>query len=161
MKHETRLKIFRDEHHFASAHFLVEMGKCERLHGHNYSVTVELKGTPGADHTLVDFNIINPVIDEICERFDHRVIIAGEDPRQTIKIENGEVEIRFGNKRYVFPEGDCVFIPVPAITVEIMAAHICELLIGEIAGRMPNMKWIEVGVREGAGQMALYRRDVE
>lgn len=157
MKPETRIKIFRDEHQFAAAHFLVGMGKCERLHGHNYSVTVELVGEPGPDNTLVDFNSLNPLVAAMCEKLDHKVILAAKDPRFELRVKDGEVEARFENKRYVFPEEDCAILDIVATTVEKLAAYLLDSLAGDLAQR-ENIHWIEIGVREGFAQMAYARR---
>ncbi|GAC1692800.1 MAG: hypothetical protein PVS3B1_31520 [Ktedonobacteraceae bacterium] len=34
---------------FSSAHFITYSGKCERLHGHNYGVLVEVEGELGLE----------------------------------------------------------------------------------------------------------------
>jgi len=159
MKRETRIKVTRPEHQFAAAHFLVEMGKCERLHGHNYAVTVEIGGEPGADHTLVDFNTLNPMISEVCASLDHKVLIAKNDKRMSLDIGAGEVEVRFGEKRYVIPREDCVMLDVESTTVEKLAAYVCDRLAGELEN-FENLKWIETGVSEGHAQMATSRRSM-
>ena len=43
-----RLQVTKDQLGFAAAHFITMRGKCERLHGHNYRVTVEVEGFLGA-----------------------------------------------------------------------------------------------------------------
>jgi len=159
MEQETRIRVFRGEHQFAAAHFLVEMGKCERLHGHNYSVMVELGGGPGADHTLIDFNTLNPAIGRICESLDHKIIIAGNDQRIDLTIGATEVEAKFKGKRYIFPMADCAILDIEATTVERLAEYILNLLAKELSPR-ENIRWIEVGVREGLAQMAIRRRDL-
>ncbi|MBI5814283.1 MAG: 6-carboxytetrahydropterin synthase [Nitrospinae bacterium] len=158
MKSETRIRIFRGGHNFSSAHFLVDMGKCERLHGHNYTVTVEISAAAGADHTIIDFNTINPVIKKVCDSLDHRTIIAANDTRHTLNISEKEIEAKFKDKRYVFPKEDCVLLPLVATTVERLAEYVCGRLTEELSGKLAQGGWIEVGVAEGSGQMALYRR---
>jgi 6-pyruvoyltetrahydropterin/6-carboxytetrahydropterin synthase len=155
---ETRIRIAREDHHFAAAHFLVEMGKCERLHGHNYQVSVELGGRPGPDETIIDFNTVNPIVKRLCDEIDHRILLAERDPRQTLTVTGEEIEIRFGVKRYVFPKAECVVVPVEATTVERLAAWLAGRLADLLADRLPHVDWIEVGVREGGAQTALYRR---
>ncbi len=157
MKPESTIKIFRDEHHFAAAHFLIDMGKCERLHGHNYFLTVELGGQPGPNGALVDFNEINPMIAELCKTFDHKMLIAKKDDRHSITIDEDEIEVTFKSKRFVFPKEDCILVPVQATTVERLSEYFCEKLASRVAPSHPNVKWIEVGVREGSAQMAAYR----
>ncbi|MBI4666154.1 MAG: 6-carboxytetrahydropterin synthase [Nitrospinae bacterium] len=160
MKHSTRIKIFRDEHHFAAAHFLVEMGKCERLHGHNYGVTVEICADPAMNHTVTDFNRINPLIKRVCDTLDHKILIAGEDPRQTLTITGEELEARFGPKRFVFPKSDCEVLPVKATTVELLSAYLSEKLLEALRPLgLEGLQWLEVGVKEGGSQMAIHRME--
>lgn len=160
MTSEMKVRIFKSAHNFSAAHFLVEMGKCERLHGHNYFVTVELGGSSGGDDTLVDFHKINPVIERICEFFDHKILIGEKDERSVIAIVDGHVDIRFKEKRFLFPESDCLLLPLAATTVERLAEYIANMIIEDLVAGLDNIKWIEVGVGEGSGQMALYRRPV-
>lgn len=154
------MRIFREDHNFAAAHFLPEMGKCERLHGHNYYVTVEISSAPGPDNTVIDFNSINPIIKRICDGLDHRILLARDDKRISLEVTELEVEARAGGKRFVFPREDCVMLPLPATTVELLAAHVCGLLAGELSAMIPGLEWVEAGVKEGASQMALHRMNM-
>ncbi len=61
------------ETEFSAAHNLRGyQGKCEKLHGHNYIVEVEVSGNK-LDETgmLVDFKVIKNLCIEITERLDH------------------------------------------------------------------------------------------
>ncbi|MBF0292953.1 MAG: 6-carboxytetrahydropterin synthase [Nitrospinae bacterium] len=160
MSQTTRLKIFREDHNFAAAHFLPEMGKCERLHGHNYYVSVEISAAPGPDNTVIDFNSINPLIKRICDGLDHRILLARDDKRIGLIVTEREIEAVVGSKRFVFPREDCVILPLPATTVELLAAHVCGLLAGELSVMIAGLEWVEAGVKEGASQMALHRVDM-
>lgn len=160
MKPETRIKVFREESHFSAAHFLVDMGKCELLHGHNYNVCVELKGEPGPEGAIVDFNALNPMIAEICDSLDHRVLIAENDKRISLNISESEVKIVFHDKRFIFPKENCVFLPLENTTVESLAAYFCDELASKLSGSYRNVEWIETSVREGAAQMGIHRRNI-
>ncbi len=160
MKPVTGIRLARADHHFASAHFLVDMGKCARIHGHNYGVEVELSGSVGPDMTVIDFNTVNPLIKKICDNLDHRFLLAENDPRQTITKSDAEIEVRFDEKRYVFPMEECVLLPIEATTVERIAAWLAGVIADELAPRLPHAEWIEVGVREGGAQTAYYRRNL-
>ncbi len=158
MKKETRIKLFRGEHSFAAAHFLIDMGKCERLHGHNYMVTVEICGEPGDDDVIIDFHTISPVIKNVCDALDHRFILAEGETRYQIIISETEIEIKFPNKRFVFPREDCVILPVEATTVEKLSAYLADKIVDESVIGNRDIDWIEVGVSEGSAQMALCKR---
>lgn len=161
MSSMTKIRITRTEHHFAAAHYLIEMGKCERLHGHTYGVTVELAGRTGANNTIIDFNTINPIIAGLCENLDHRTLIAEKEKRQEILATDTEVVVRYRDKRLVFPRKDVALLPIPATTVEFLARYLSKKLMAKLEDWLENIRWVEVGVKEGDGQMALYRRAVE
>ncbi len=155
-----RLRINRAEHQFAAAHFLVEMGKCERLHGHNYNMSVELAGEIGPKGVIIDFNVINPIIKAICQSLDHRILIAENDNRCKLSVDADNVEVGFKVKRYVFPREDCVFLPIYSTTVEALSSYIAEKITEDLR-EYTNIEWIETGVSEGASQSALTRRNIK
>ncbi|MGH2480876.1 MAG: 6-pyruvoyl trahydropterin synthase family protein, partial [Ktedonobacteraceae bacterium] len=73
---------------FSSAHFITFGGKCERLHGHNYGVLVELEGTLGEDRLVFDFTILKQLTREICRRLNHRFLLPMHNPHlELIELE--------------------------------------------------------------------------
>jgi 6-pyruvoyl-tetrahydropterin synthase len=54
-----KVKVESGYLNFSSAHFITYSGKCERLHGHNYGVLVEVEGELGNDSVVFDFKIKN------------------------------------------------------------------------------------------------------
>jgi 6-pyruvoyltetrahydropterin/6-carboxytetrahydropterin synthase len=65
--------LLRKEFTFDAAHNLVKYhGKCERLHGHTYRMSVVLKGTPDEEGMVVDFLEVKRIVhEEIISKFDH------------------------------------------------------------------------------------------
>lgn len=62
---------------FSAAHALRHyQGKCENLHGHNYTVTVEVKGHELMPNTelLMDFGDLKRLVKEAVAPLDHRHI---------------------------------------------------------------------------------------
>jgi len=60
--------------HFSAAHHLRDYeGKCERVHGHNYKIELELK-SPIVDRSgmVVDFTIVRQALEKVLQRFDHQ-----------------------------------------------------------------------------------------
>ncbi len=58
---------------FAAAHFLKDYnGKCENLHGHNYTVYAHVAGDTLDDGgMLLDFTKLKACLREVCARLDH------------------------------------------------------------------------------------------
>lgn len=58
---------------FASSHFLTKYhGKCENLHGHNYTLIVSIKGPLQEDGMVRDFKLLKKTVEEkIITLLDH------------------------------------------------------------------------------------------
>ena len=68
---------------FCAAHRLQHHdGKCARLHGHNYTAVVTVRGTIDAvSGMVVDFGVMKEEIGEWIDAYwDHRVILQDTDP---------------------------------------------------------------------------------
>jgi 6-pyruvoyltetrahydropterin/6-carboxytetrahydropterin synthase len=59
---------------FEASHFLTKyFGKCERLHGHSYRLTVTVEGEIGTNDLVIDFGILKGiVVSHVIEKLDHR-----------------------------------------------------------------------------------------
>lgn len=69
--------VLRVRDRFSSAHYLRHYeGKCERLHGHNWMVEVEVEGDSLDKETgiLVDFKILKGLLDKVLHNLDHRLL---------------------------------------------------------------------------------------
>ena len=157
---EFRIKVYKQNFNFDSAHFITFMGKCETLHGHNYHVEVEIEGGIGSDDYVLDFSDIKPLVRRICSSLDHKVLLAAENRHLSFRQENGEIEVRFQAKRYVFPLNEVVLVPIANTTAELLSFYIAQQIKTELAARgvrTENLSAIEVGVEEAPGQRAYYR----
>src|SRR5215472_17015559 len=103
-----KVKVEGGDLRFSSAHFITFGGKCERLHGHNYGVLVELEGTLGEDKLAFDFTILKRVTREICRRLNHRFLLPMHNTHLEVEEQADAWAIRFGEKRYVFPRADVI-----------------------------------------------------
>lgn len=143
---------------FSSAHFITFGGKCERLHGHNYGVLVELEGTLGEDKLVFDFTVLKKLTRQLCRRLNHRFLLPASNPHLQIAEQEDAWEIRFGTKRYLLPREDVVVLPIDNSTAERLAEYLCLELRQELAAYAPfNLQSILVGVEEAPTQIAYYR----
>jgi 6-pyruvoyltetrahydropterin/6-carboxytetrahydropterin synthase len=135
---------------FSSSHFIVDHDKCERLHGHNYQVKIELLGEPRENFMVIDFKVAKDKILEICDRLDHRILLPGSSPSLEIKNNGEQIEVRSPEKFYSFPKRDCVILPIPATTAEELAKQI----FSELKKTLPELG--KVYVAESEGSTAFY-----
>lgn len=150
-----RLEVTKDELGFAAAHFITMRGKCERLHGHNYRITVEVEGILGDDGYVVDFGVLKRHAREIARSLDHRVLLAAENPQLVFTRHNTHLNVQYGAKCYGFPLDEVVMLPIANTTAELLATYFCR----QLAERLRNedaaaVSSISVWVSEGPGQQA-------
>jgi len=143
---------------FSSAHFITFGGKCERLHGHNYGVLVEIEGALNDDKLVFDFTIIKRLAREVCQRLNHRFLLPLHNPHLELMASADSWEVRFQEKRYIFPRSDVVELPIDNSTSERLAEYICGELRHALSGYdTSHLFTIMVGVEEAPTQMAYYR----
>ncbi len=143
---------------FSAAHFISFLGKCERLHGHNYGVSVVLEGDLSREGLVFDFVEIKKIVREICDSLDHRFLLPFESSCLQIQNTGEEWVIHFGDRRYVFPSSDVFVLPVDNITAERLAEYICKRIMETLQPEAGSLAAITVGVEEAPGQTAYYRR---
>lgn len=147
---------------FSSAHFITYSGKCERLHGHNYGVLVEVEGELNEDKVVFDFTILKRLTKEICQRLDHHFLLPLHNPHLELVASADSWEIRFRSRHYVFPCADVVELPIENSTAELLAEYICHELCKALREyNISNLTSIMVGVEEAPTQMAYYRRALQ
>ncbi len=146
---------------FSSAHFITFSGKCERLHGHNYGVLVEVEGELGGDSVVFDFTVLKRLTKEICQRLDHRFLLPLRNPHLELVPSPTTWEVRFRERRYLFPREDVVELPIENSTAELLAEYFCDELYRTLATNYASatrLHRIMVGVEEAPTQMAYYQR---
>jgi 6-pyruvoyltetrahydropterin/6-carboxytetrahydropterin synthase len=158
---EFRVTVTKEDLVFAAAHFITLPGhRCEALHGHNYRAGVVVEGglEPDAWY-VVDFAALKRLMKRLTDELDHRVLLPTENPRITLRREGESLEVVFdGQARYRFPASDCVLLPVPNTTVEMLAEHLARQAATELAqSGARTARAIEVEVEENFGQSATYR----
>jgi 6-pyruvoyltetrahydropterin/6-carboxytetrahydropterin synthase len=152
-----RVEVGKGDLRFSAAHFISFLGKCERLHGHNYGVSVVLEGNLSREGLVFDFVEIKKIVREICDSLDHRFLLPFESSCLQIQKTGEEWVIHFGNRRYVFPSSDVFVLPVDNITAERLAEYICKRIMETLQPKAGNLAAVTVGVEEAPGQTAYYR----
>lgn len=134
MTERYHVRISKDYLVFSAGHFITYAGDiCERLHGHNYRVTAEVHGPLDKNHYVVDFIALRDTLQAIVAELDHRMLLPTQHPLIRVTAGDREVEATFRDRRWVFPRGDCVLLPVPNTTSELLARYIAERLATEAA----------------------------
>jgi 6-pyruvoyltetrahydropterin/6-carboxytetrahydropterin synthase len=133
---------------FSAAHFITAAPEhCERLHGHNYRVAAEVQGPLDEQQCVVDFIALRETLRAILAELDHRVLLPTGHPAICVADAGKEIEVRFAERRWVFPRGDCAMLPIANTTAELLAEYVAERLRKALTTRLgmrPKRLRIEV-----------------
>jgi 6-pyruvoyltetrahydropterin/6-carboxytetrahydropterin synthase len=157
-----KVRVTKDYTVFCAGHFITYEGdKCEPLHGHNYRVAASLEGALTGDAYVFDFVALKKLLRGICDRLDHRMLLARENPRLVVTETGPSLTVRYREKTYLFPREDVVLLPIPNTTAEMLARWISGEIEAALTQRgAPGLTALEVEVEESFGQSALYRREL-
>ncbi|MBN2022382.1 MAG: 6-pyruvoyl tetrahydropterin synthase family protein [Pirellulales bacterium] len=155
------VEVDGDDLVFSAAHLVTLAGDvCERLHGHDFRVTVKVFGPLAGNGFVVDFLVLRDVVRKILDEWDHRILLA--EGRGSIRVEATaeRVEATHGARRWVFPRDDCALLPIPATTTEHLAGHLARRVAHElraVAGARPTRVIVELGEARGRSASCHYR----
>ncbi len=142
------VRVTKDYLVFSAVHFITLAGDiCERLHGHNYRVAAEVYGPLDENRYVIDFIALRDALKDLCAELDHYVLLPTEHPRIKVVADERSVEATFEDRRWVFPRGDCVLLPVANTTAELLARYIGRKLLDRLQARCgvrPELARVEV-----------------
>jgi len=169
-----RIYIQKESYKFSASHFTVfSATEAERLHGHNYAVAVECE-LSGLNELGMgfEFNTLKPHIKALANVWDEHVLIAGQNPFISSRIEMIEGKehqvFEFHGRSYRFPLNEVKILQVSNITSEELAREFAKCLVVRWSDSLSdsdrtllraNLNWVEVSIEETRGQKATYRID--
>ena len=153
-----RYEVFvsKDDFKFNAAHFIAYPGFREKLHGHNYRVSVRIRGPVGADGYVIDFGDIKRATRAICAEMNERTMVPMRSDCIRVQQNDGQLMmICEDGSRFSFPEGDCIRLPITHTSAEKLAAYVCKRLVESLDNRTElRSDAVEVSVVEAPRQEA-------
>jgi 6-pyruvoyltetrahydropterin/6-carboxytetrahydropterin synthase len=158
MPDSFHVRVAKSEHVFCAAHFITIGDHCERLHGHNYHLAAEVHGPLSKDGLVVDFIFVRDWLRAQAIELDHYVLLPTKHPQLTVRVDGNEVTATLGDRRWVFPRGDCRLLSVENTTAELLAAYVGNRLAEALESA--NVTWtrLRVEIDECDGQVAVWER---
>ena len=157
MSETYHVRLTKEHLIFSAAHFITFNGDiCERLHGHNYRVFAEVYGPLDENQYVIDFIALRDTLKEITTELDHHMLLPTAHPQIQVAAGEDEVEVTFQDRRWVFPEGDCILLPVANTTTELLARYLGNELLDRLeirTGVRPQR--LVLGVDENEGQWGI------
>jgi len=156
MTAQYHVRIEKERLVFSAAHFITFDGDvCERLHGHNYHVAAEVHGPLDENHYVVDFIALRDELQSLVDELDHRMLLPTEHATIRVVEQAGEVSVTHGERRWIFPRGDCALLPVANTTAELLARYLGEQLLVALERRLGKRpERLRISVDECDGQWA-------
>lgn len=145
---------------FSAGHFVSEGGKCERLHGHNYDVSVRLSGEINSQGMVIDFRVVKAHLRLLCEEWDHRLLLPTRSPQIRVLTKGEQTEVKTPDREYSFPTQDVCILDVIETTAEELARILAEKLGASLKKKFPNLRQISATVAESITQRAIVMLDL-
>ncbi|MBE9538156.1 MAG: 6-carboxytetrahydropterin synthase [Proteobacteria bacterium] len=153
MERLTTLHIDKESHKFSAAHYTIfSADSRERLHGHNYSVSVRIVAPVGDNGLSADYNVYKSHLKILCDSLDEYVLLAGNSPFQEIEKDGPYYRVKFDRDEMLFLQSDTQVLPILNATIE----EFSHLLLRRLLERCveEDLREIELCVASGAGQRA-------
>jgi len=152
------IHLAKEPFKFSCSHFtILSAEKAERLHGHNYQLRVDIS-VKDVDPKLgfaFDFNTAKPLIRAFCDELDERILIPTRSPYLQVKESGNSLEVQFMDRRYSFPMGDTLLLPLTNITSEELARYAWEKMADALSA-LPRWTALQVHIEETRGQSVSY-----
>lgn len=151
------VRVAKDYLVFSSGHFITYDGDhCERIHGHNYRVAVEVEDELDANAYVFDFITLKDIVREVTDRLDHRMILATENPRIRLVEDGPNIKAVYKDRFWSFPRDEVVLLPITNTTAELLGDYLGQQIRTELGRRgfaIPRLMRVEV--EESFGQLAV------
>jgi 6-pyruvoyltetrahydropterin/6-carboxytetrahydropterin synthase len=150
------VRVTKDYLVFSAGHFITYDGDhCERIHGHNYRVAVEVEGELNRDHYVFDFIALRDMTRALVDELDHRMLLPGASLLISVADDGPNWTARYKDRRWSFPKEECVVLPVANTTAELLANYLASRLRDAFAAhKLPEPPRMRIEVEECFGQSA-------
>jgi 6-pyruvoyltetrahydropterin/6-carboxytetrahydropterin synthase len=151
MEQLTTLYIDKESHKFSAAHYTIfSATERERLHGHNYSVSVKIVAPMGTNGFSADYNVYKERLARLCVGLDEYMLLAGDSPHQQIAEAGACYRVTHAGQEMLFLQSDTLVLPIRNATVEEFSRYLLQQLVEQSAG--DDLREIELCVASGPGQ---------
>ena len=161
MADRYHVRMSKDYLVFSAGHFITYAGDvCERLHGHNYRVAAEVHGPLDENQYVIDFIALRDALKLIVDELDHHMLLPTRHPLIKVVADDREVQATFGDRRWIFPRGDCILLDIPNTTTELLAQYVARRLLKDLQTRGARPERLGVEIDDCFGHVAACELDL-
>lgn len=151
-----RIFVGKDVHKFSSAHMsLFPDGSKERIHGHNFLVSVSVTVGDTRLENMLDFAVLKEALMAQCHEWDQRLLLpAKASAFQVVRQDERDIEFTLCGKRYVVPADEVSLLPLANVVVETLAEGFARAWVKRLGPALSPkvVQLLEVTVTESHGQ---------
>ncbi len=150
----TCIEISKEDLKFSAAHFTIfSATERERLHGHNFRVSLDLTAEVGENGMCFSYVEIKRRLRALCAALDEYTLLPGESPFMRIQQEGDFYRAQFNGEQLPFAVSDTQVLPIRNTTVEEFARYLLEQLLADAAFvRGNDIYELVMKVSSGPGQ---------
>lgn len=152
IKRTFSIDVTKDHLVFSAGHFITIGDFCERLHGHNFRLAATIEGSLDENGFVFDFIALRDELQRICDSLDHRMLLPLLHPEIHVDVQEREIEVKYADRRWVFPKDECILLPIKQTTVEMIAEWIGLKAIASL--NVHQMSTLTIKLEENFGQWA-------
>ena len=153
------IRVYKQYFNFASSHFMLfKDGTREPLHGHNYRVQIKGNALDLNDDMVFDFLDIKPIVREVCDSLDHKLLIPQNNPNLKIEQRDNNYLLTTRDESFFsIPRSDVLILPIENTSAERIAAYLAFEIRNKILDQYKfEFKELEIEVEETPGQSAVF-----
>jgi 6-pyruvoyltetrahydropterin/6-carboxytetrahydropterin synthase len=149
-----QIKIFKESAHFNAAHFTIFENARERLHGHDYFLSIKIESQLNPKYGVcLNYSELKFFLSRITHELDEYLLLPKLSPKLLIQKNGDNIEFYYNKiDFYSIPEKDVKLLPLVNISSECLLEWSYEKLI-EIWNPLPSeIIAIELELSNGKGQ---------
>jgi len=156
MDERVTIRLAKQNMKFSAGHFTIfSATERERLHGHNFTVEVDIEARMLGNGMCFDYGLYKDRVVALCRELNEWVILPTRSPHLRIEEDGDHVYAHFDGQRIPFLRGDVLLLPIVNATLEEFAWWFLQRLTEDRdALRAHAIDAIEVRVLSGPGQSA-------
>ena len=151
----TTIEISKEDIKFSAAHFTIfSATERERLHGHNFAVSVTLTAPVADDGLCFGYNEIKKKVRALCAELDEYALLPEHSPYLSITTEGDQYRVQFAEDTLFFLCTDTILLPIRNSTVEEYSRYLLTRLVGDHTSFFAknDVRSIVLRVATGPGQ---------
>lgn len=163
MNEAVVIRLAKQNMKFSAAHFTIfNATERERLHGHNFTVEVDIHARMLGNGMCFDYGIYKDRVVALCRELNEWTILPTRSKHLRIEEAGEHVHAHFNGQRIPFLRGDVLLLPIENATLEEFAYWFLQRLCEDReALRVHAIDAIEVRVFSGPGQSAGRRMELD